>query len=320
MEVLPGIHRLESSLGDRYVCLHLLRGSDRSVLVDTGIASSTTDVLLPYLERSGIDPSEIDYVISSHADFDHVGGNASVRAAIPTATFACHRLDRELIESLDLLLERRYGEFAQEHGIADSDDTVQYIRASTEPTDIDLTLSGGERIRLQTGSDVEILHTPGHSRGHMTVFEPRTRAAVVSDAVLGTTLYTRGGAPAFPPTYRYLDSYLASISQLELLQPSVLLTGHFPVYQDEAVAEFLAESRAFTQRLDAALGRELASRNSPVPTRELIESVAPQVGDWTDAGALLLVYPLLGHLERLADYRRVERGSQNGLATWRWRE
>ncbi len=320
MEVAPGVHRLEAPLGDRYVCLYVLRGSERAVLVDAGIDNSPKDVLFPYLERAGIDLSEIQYVLTSHADFDHLGGNAAVCEAIPTATLACHALDRDLIEQLDLLLERRYGEFADFHGIADSDETVRYIRENTRPADVELALWGGERIRLDRGSELEILHTPGHSRGHVTIFQPGTGVAVISDAVLGHTLYTGDGKPAFPPTYRYLDAYLTTISHIELLGPRMLLTGHFPIYEEGAVTDFLCESRAFADRLDAALRRELAARHAPASTRDLVETIAPRVGDWGEQAALLLVYPLLGHLERLADFRLIERGARDGVTTWTWRE
>src|SRR6478736_882764 len=48
-EVAPGIHRIESNLGPRFMAQYLLVGEDRTVLVDTGLASTPDDVLAPAL-------------------------------------------------------------------------------------------------------------------------------------------------------------------------------------------------------------------------------------------------------------------------------
>ena len=40
MEILPGIHRIQSDLGVRFMCQYLLVGEDRTVLVDTGLAGT----------------------------------------------------------------------------------------------------------------------------------------------------------------------------------------------------------------------------------------------------------------------------------------
>jgi len=40
MEIAEGIHRIESDLGERFICQYALAGRDRVVLVDTGIADT----------------------------------------------------------------------------------------------------------------------------------------------------------------------------------------------------------------------------------------------------------------------------------------
>ena len=60
MEILPGIHRIESDLGEQ-----------RTVLVDTGLAGTPEEVIVPYLEEIGL--GVVDEVIVSHADVAHLG-------------------------------------------------------------------------------------------------------------------------------------------------------------------------------------------------------------------------------------------------------
>ncbi len=53
MEIAPGIHRIETPLGDRFVCLYLLVGSEHALLLDTGVDSTPAEYLAPYLDQIG---------------------------------------------------------------------------------------------------------------------------------------------------------------------------------------------------------------------------------------------------------------------------
>ncbi len=71
-EMAPGIHRIEAPFGDRIVCLFLLVGDARSLLIDTGLDATPSEVLFPYIVEAGLDPQDIPFALNSHADFDHV--------------------------------------------------------------------------------------------------------------------------------------------------------------------------------------------------------------------------------------------------------
>ncbi len=319
MEVAPGLHRIEAPLGERYTAMYFLDGDEEGLLFDTGVDDSVTTALLPYLAEIGRDAGSIGWVVTSHADFDHFGGNGALAGVASRARFGCHELDRPMVEDVERLISERYGEFAAEHGIADSDETKDAVRAGTRTSPMQVTYQGGETFRLAPGWSIELMHTPGHSRGHLSLVDPRSRAVMVSDAILWSTLCTRDGRPAFPPTYRYVDTYLATISRVQSFHPALLLTAHFPVLRDGEAEDFLAESRSFAERLDAGLRAELESTKAAIPTRRLVEVLAPRMGSWDEGASLALVYPLLGHLERLERYQLVERELVDGKAEWAWR-
>jgi glyoxylase-like metal-dependent hydrolase (beta-lactamase superfamily II) len=320
MEGAPGIHRIEAPLGDRIICLFLLVGEDRTLLVDTGIDETPRTSLVPFLSNLGIAAERIDYVLITHADLDHQGGNATLRELVPNATFVCHELDRTLIESTERLIAERYGEFAADHGIDDSEETKAWYRAVTKTTRVDLGLQGGETLRLGPDWTVEILHVPGHSRGHLAVWDPRSQTAVIADAALQNAVRTKEGAPAFPPTYRYLDAYLATIQRLQGMPIEILLTSHYPVFRGAEVGDFLTESRAFADRVDAAVCEELRAAREPRTTRQLVASLAPSLGAWPEPAGALLVFPLVGHLERLQQRGRIAAERVSDVVAWRWRE
>ena len=148
-EIADGIYRIESDLGPRFMCQYVVAGRDRSVLVDTGLADTPAAVIDPYLSRAGLEP---DFVLISHADNDHVGGNRAFRDAHPEAVFACHELDRRWVESNEALVRENYGWHAA-YGFPPMD-AAELLASMSGDSPVDVGLGGGETIRagLRTAS------------------------------------------------------------------------------------------------------------------------------------------------------------------------
>ncbi len=274
MEVAPGIHRIESILGPRPFSQYLLR-DERSLLVDTGVKETPGEVILPFLD--GLQP---DLVLNSHADVDHYGGNAAVKAAAPGALFLAHELDVPWIESADLIMRERYGWYA-EHGLAYEPEVFDWLRNAIGPdTPIDVHLRAGERIRLGPRLTVEVLHLPGHTPGHVGLWDPGSRTAIVLDAVMGRGLLDMEGTVIHPPPYFDVDAYLGSARALQALEPVRLLTAHYDVMEGEEVTRFLADTVAFVE--DAALlaQREIDAAGE-ITLAELVARVDPELGPFT---------------------------------------
>src|ERR671921_1042154 len=78
MEILPGIHRIESDLGERFMCQYLLVGGESTVLVDTGLAGTPGEVIVPYLEGIGLGVEDLDepgFWIAHSSSHGSVGGS-----------------------------------------------------------------------------------------------------------------------------------------------------------------------------------------------------------------------------------------------------
>ena len=109
MEILPGIHRIESDLGERFMCQYLLIGEERAVLVDTGLAGTPEAVIVPYLEGVGLSVDDVDEVIISHADVDHCGGNRAQGDKPFVAVQLRGGGDRAWVESNERIMAGIYG-------------------------------------------------------------------------------------------------------------------------------------------------------------------------------------------------------------------
>lgn len=250
MEIVPGIHRIESDLGPRFMCQYLFVGEDRSLLVDTGLAETPNDVIAPYCDRVGLSLDDIDDVLISHADVDHCGGDRALKTRHPAARFHCHESDRRWIEHNDAMLKENYCWY-EVYGFGPDQEAKEWIlRELGGDSPIDLGLRGGEVLRLSDDWHVEVLHLPGHSMGHLGVYDRRSGSLVVIDAILYDGIYSRSGERLIPPRYYDARAYQDTIRRVRSLQPRFLLTAHYDVMEGGDAIKWLDHALEFTRDLD----------------------------------------------------------------------
>jgi glyoxylase-like metal-dependent hydrolase (beta-lactamase superfamily II) len=274
MEVVPGIHRIEGDLGERYVCQYLLIGEERTLVVDTGLRDMPAEVIAPYLATLDRSLEDIDDVLISHADVDHCGGNRALRAAAPSARLLCGEADRAWIESNEAMMTGNY-RWYESYGFGPSAEDIAFLeRELGGDASIDFCLRGGETLRLGASRRVEVLALPGHTPGHLGLWDPQTQTAIVIDAVLGDGIYDRAGNRLIPPRYYSAADYEATIRRLRALDPECLLTAHYPVMERAAAREFLDRSLAFVQAVRDAVRAAQTTELWPL-TQEVDAAVGP---------------------------------------------
>lgn len=299
-ELASGVHRIDTPLGERFSSLWLIRGRDRSLLFDTGVDTAIPQHVLPYFAEHGIDPESVSWVVVSHADVDHFGGIADVHEQLPAARVGAHPLDAALMEDYDRFEDERVRGFRARWGFDEEPDGVAWCRSVTRADRVDDRLSGGEVLDLGDRA-VEVHAVPGHTHGHLALRDTGSGAWFVSDAVLGVSVPLADGTPAFAPTYRYVDDYLRTIDAVERAAPPLLCTAHYGVFAGADALEFLGGSRDFVHELDRATLAAL-DELGPATLQQLLPVINRQVARWPlDGTEGSLAFPLVGHLERLAD-------------------
>ena len=288
MEVAPGIHRIESDLGPRFMCQYFLAGRERTLLVDTGMPETPREVIAPYLDSIGVSADAVDYVLISHADLDHSGGKAAMRELAPAARFACHELDRRWIESADAMVSENYL-WHEPHGFDEPDEAGREdLRRSCGPdVPIELGLGGGETLRLEAGWRVEFLHLPGHTPGHLGVWDERSGTAIIIDAALESGIYDREGNRLIPPRYYDVRDYRDTIGRLRALAPRLLLTAHYPPMDEADAQAFLDRCLRFTEDVDALVREAVAAGETNLweLTQRANERLGPYPESWEELGA-----------------------------------
>jgi len=317
MEILPGIHRIAQPLGKRWLYQYVLAG-ERPLLLDTGLASSPDAVIAPALAAAGLQPTDLDTVLITHADVDHCGGNAAMRRLGPRAALVAHAADQPLIESRRQMLVARYGWY-DAHDLAYPPETLAWMGDNLGPdTPLDRTVDDGVWLDLG-GRRVQVLHLPGHSAGHVGLWDPDTRTALVGNAVLGRGLPDRAGRIISPPPYFSVGSYLATIARLERLAPDTLLTAHYPVMRGADVARFLLASQLFVEEAGQAVADLLRAAPTAIALKELTASADARVGPYAILGNEL-AGPVLAHVADLAAAGWASPVAADGPPAWRWVE
>ena len=295
MEIFPNVHEIRSTFGSRHILQYLFVG-DRVVLLDAGIIGTPESAIFPYMEKIGLSPQRLSMVIAMHADGDHHGGLPAIKDASGSTLLACHQGDLALIQDPEYLYQNRYNFLSREHQLGFGREGLVY---SPRACKIDVALSAEETIQITPAWKLRVWHVPGHSEGHLAVYDESNRAAFTSDAVQAGGCPSTTGSMALSPTYYAVDAYLATIRFLENQPIEHVFSGHWPALHGSEVKGFLDQSRGFVESADFAIKKYLSDHRGGVTLKQLIYALGPKLGSWPQDTTPFLQFALYGHLLRL---------------------
>ena len=315
-EVAPNVHRLSWAVGTKPMAMYLIDGPFVTI-VDTGLIDTPESIYQPALERLGRRPEDVRLAVITHADADHIGGNAIAAEIFPNLLLAAHTADVAMSSDPAVIMRERYDAFAP-YGLR-YDDTVFAMLDSWmgTPRAIDIGLSGGERLRLIDDEWFEIIPVPGHTLGHIALVNRARGYAIAGDACFGTSqLDTLGGWSA-PPPYVTVDGYLSTLATLESLDLRMLLTCHYPIMRSNEITTFLRESREWVARAEAFVRGLLADLpyGQMLTLATAVERSDPVLGPFGFPRDLQ--FALLAHLTWLVERGDARLSAHDGVIGWR---
>lgn len=234
LEVTPGIWRIRLPLFDHglgHVNVYALLANRRAMLIDTGWREPGSGA---YLENAlrliGTSVAEVDRVLLTHFHSDHCGLAGYMRAG-SDARIAIHPADGGMLRA----------RYADVNGLRQG--TARWLKYVGAPTDLSGTLieraaavvdrvvpfEADEDLMsgavISTGPwEVTVLHTPGHSPGHVCFYERSSRTLFTGDHIfarLRTSPELRSHYYGDP-----IGEYLRSLTSLTGLDVAHVLPGH----------------------------------------------------------------------------------------------
>lgn len=313
MEILPGIHQIDAGVGNRFVFQYLFV-DDRIVVADSGAKDLPEQAILPYISVMGRPFSDIWMLVVGHGDADHFGGNFAIRKGNPGVTIACHRGDLPWIQSRGRALAERYNQLGL-HGIAYPQEIRDFIDGMMGPdTHVDLVLSGGETLNLGD-REIEIVHIPGHTPGHIALYDRRNRAAFAGDGAQGRGYRDTEGNIVIPGMYNDPDVYLNTIRILEELDLEHLFLSHYLPMEGSEIAAFFKETRDFVRKTEDTAVSILKRHGKPLTLKEIWTEADPLLGSFGSNWVELPV-AIKAHLDKLRRGGELVQGEKNGFPCW----
>jgi len=312
--VIPRIHRIIIPTPFRVGPVNAYLLPDPPVtLIDAGPKSAeAADALRGGIADAGVSPSAIRRIILTHGHLDHFGGAAALAAKTGAEVFA-HPDDGPKFSGFrrtgDLLpsLLRRHG--VPETLIPAVVDGYQSMRRLADPLPSFTPLAGGARIEAG-GVEWEILHTPGHSAGHICLHRNGTLIAgdVLLEEITPNPIVEYAGDGQRIPT---LPLLLSSLRRLAELNPAAILPGHGAPFGPAAprVREMLAHQAQRQEEVAALL------TDHPRTAFDLARELFP---DADTLNLILAVSEILGQLDLLAaEGRAAEEAVGNDQTAYR---
>ena len=179
-------------------------GDQRALLIDTGLGIGRISDEVARLTDKPVT------VVATHVHWDHIGGHAEF-----SEFYVHHREMGWVSGGFPLSNEQVKQQLAKGWDIPAGFDLDAYQVFAGTPTRV---LDGGEVIDIG-GRVFDVIHTPGHSPGHMCLSEPERGYLFTGDLVYCGTLFAN--YPSTDPV-----AYLASLQSIAKLSARRLLPGH----------------------------------------------------------------------------------------------
>jgi len=163
------IKKLYFTLGTskRSVYVTLIKGN-KNCLIDTGTANNFNDIKI-FCEEKGVQINNLDIIINTHCHADHIGSNYLFKKANPKIILYAHHLAKPYIEDI----EKQYKERP----------VPGFFNLVSGPAKVDKLLKDGDIVDV--GMELRIIHTPGHSKGSISIFIPEKDILISGDAIPG---------------------------------------------------------------------------------------------------------------------------------------
>jgi glyoxylase-like metal-dependent hydrolase (beta-lactamase superfamily II) len=227
----PGVWRIPTTRWD-LVNSYAFRDDDGQVtLVDAGIRSAPPRILAA-LAQIGSAPQDVTRLVLTHAHGDHAGGAERLRGEVGLDGVTAHARDAGYL---------REGRSPAD----DSTTTGRIVRRLSGFPAVPVVEELVDGQVLDVGGALRVVHTPGHTPGHVSLLHEPTRLLITGDA-----LWNVFGARTWPILALCTDAPMSmrTAGVLGELEYDVVAFTHGPEIRSgarEAVRSFLAHPQRF---------------------------------------------------------------------------
>ncbi|MFX0031771.1 MAG: MBL fold metallo-hydrolase [Candidatus Hodarchaeota archaeon] len=309
----------------KYVSLYLFEIEDQIVLIDAGLnIGNWSKIFFSALNEIGFSAQDIDYCIITHIHVDHIGLARTLKRKNERINIVMNDLTHQILEwetnntnMVEITQEaEKVADLMIKYGLTDENGKKivqfykfwpQFLRYQKP----DLIVYDKDKIL----NHLEVIWTPGHSFGHICIFNTKTKFLFSGDHILSRITPHIGNfiiPSALNEKYRnynfdnILDHYLKSLDKIDESKPRVIFPAHQEIIYNPH-ERIVAIKEHHKKRLNEI--SNLIKDNSMTP----IQISQIHFGDDLDEiNSYMALSEVLGHLIYLENEGRVQRVEKKG--------
>jgi glyoxylase-like metal-dependent hydrolase (beta-lactamase superfamily II) len=238
MEIVQGVHQIKLPLPAGALDhnnAYLIEGDNGNLLIDTGFDTPEAFAALrDSLRFSGFGFKDITQIVITHIHPDHYG-LANKLKQMSGATVAFTDIEEKFINSRyvksDVLL-KKVKDLFESNGVPKGDlsqlsEAALAAKQFVGVVSPDVRLKDGDKISVGS-SEFKVLLTPGHSPGHICLYEPKRKLFFSGDHILSDTFPHVGLHPQSGENP--LGDFFNSLEALANLEVNFIFPGHGSVF------------------------------------------------------------------------------------------
>jgi len=237
MKITDNIHQLRIDFNiqlapdkilPRFVNVIIVFG-EKITLIDTGVKGSET-ALFDYIRENGYSMADIGTVILSHSHPDHIGSAARIKE-LTSCKIIAHQGEQSWIENIETQNQQR--------------PVPGFFNLVDRSVRIDEFLSDGQLLELGEGVTAEVIHTPGHSAGMLSILFREDGVLFTGDAIpLKNDI----------PNYENYLQLMATLDVIKKQDYKTLLTSWTPAFTDSTeIEKLIDEGGSYLKQIDKAV-------------------------------------------------------------------
>ncbi len=309
----------------KFTRLYIVGVEGKNVLIDAGLNNANwINLFFSELHSLGFKAEDIDYCIITHHHLDHIGLIKTLRRKSPNTKIIMHDITQQVLswetdkaklpEIEKQAIEMSYQ--MKRYGLTEEDRQriIQYftywpkLRIFEKP---DIIVHNGDKIL----NNLEVIWTPGHSFGHICIFDTSRKYLFSGDHILSRITPHIGNfiVPKFLyeqyKEYNFnnvLDQYLNSLDIIDRLNPKIIFPAHQEIIYNphERIQEIKEHHSIRLKEISEVI------KNAPKTPFEIARIHFGN--DLDDINSYMALSEVVGHLLYLEDKGFVQKHLKDG--------
>ena len=327
LDEINGVYRIKIDVPFqvKFVCSYLFKIKNKNILIDAGFNNPAwRKKFLQQINDLGLKVEDIDVCIITHNHLDHIGLIKEFKQKNPEMKIVMHDITNKILkwetdrsnkediekEAIRISIEMKNYGLSEEERLRIVQFFTYWPKLRNYQTP-DVIVNDGDKIL----NDLDIIWTPGHSFGHICVFDNKKKYLFSGDHILSRITPHIGNfvIPDFLAeeyeNYNFknvLDQYLKSLDIIDNLEPRIIFPAHQEIIYNPH-ERINAIKQHHKNRLDDI---SKVIKNNPLTPRRISQIHFGE--DLDEINSFMALSEVLGHLLYLEDRGKIEKFEKNG--------